>query len=577
MRSTVTWSHCCVFALLCGHVASAIGQETVPVVDTIYQHAVVAADHPAASAAGVAMLKRGGNVVDAAVATSFALSVVRPASSGLGGGGFLLFWNAKTKTVHCYDYRERAPARATAAMFGEEDDPQSPRESSSVHGGLAVAVPGEVAGLCQILADHGTLSLATVLEPAIALARDGVEIDPHDREIQAEVLDDFQKHPDYKKRFEPLLRLYLNGGRRWQAGDRFHSPLGPVLEEIARHGAAGFHEGTVASAIVDAVTSAGGIVSLEDLRTQRPAIREPLIRQNGRSILYTMPPPSSGGIALMETWNILQAAEDRLTGPRDRFSPNYTHLLAESLQHAFADRAEFLGDADFASVPVARLTSVDYARALARRIDAERTQPAETYGRFHLPDDSGTTHFSILDDEGNAVACTETINTLFGSYVVEIKFGIVLNNQMDDFTAHPGKPNAFGLQQSAANGIEPGKKPLSSMTPTIIVRDGAAEFVAGASGGPRIISATLQVILGMSRFQLTPGEAVRAPRLHHQWMPRRLELESGISKELADAMSERGHQVTRKGDGAVVQAASRSQDGLRGASDPRKNGREAGY
>lgn len=543
----------------------------------VYPRAVVAADHPAASQAGVAILKRGGNVIDAAVATAFTLSVVRPASSGLGGGGFLVFWNAKTQKAIAVDYRERAPARATATMFSDDEPKARGRASRSVHGGLAVAVPGEVAGLCQILAEQGTLPLATVLEPALELARSGVEVDDHEREVQAEVLQDFAAHPEYRARFEPLYRLYLNGGRPWKPGDRFHSPLAAVLERIARDGAAGFHDGEVAAAIVSEIESTGGIVSRDDLRTQRPVVREALSRRLGTGTLWTMPPPSSGGIALLETLNVLQAAEERLVGPRDRLAPHFLHLFTESLEHAFADRAEFLGDADFVSVPLARLTSTDYARALARRIDPQTTQPGEAYGRFQIPDDSGTTHFSILDADGNAVACTETINTLFGSYVVEPRFGVVLNNEMDDFTAHPGQPNAFGLQQGAANSIEPGKKPLSSMTPTIVVRDGKAEFVAGASGGPRIISATLQVLLGMSRFGLTPDEAVRAPRLHHQWMPRRLDVEPDFPEEIAQSLAERGHTIRRTDDGAVVQAAARVPGGVRGASDPRKHGRPAGY
>jgi len=545
--------------------------------DPVFEHAVVAADHPAASSAGLAMLARGGNVVDAAVATSFALSVVRPASSGIGGGGFMLIWNARTQTAIALDYRERAPARTHRGMYAGEAEKAQARESKSVHGSLAIAIPGEVAGLCRALADFGTLPLATVLEPALELARTGVEIDQHDREIQQEVLADFAAHPEYREQFANLYRLYLNNGRPWQPGDRFHSPLVAVLERIARDGAAGFHDGEVGAAIVEEISKTGGVVSLDDLRKQQPVVRAPLVRQQSQTTLLTMPPPSSGGIALIETLNILQAAEDRLAGPRDRLAPHFLHLFTESLQHAFADRAEFLGDADFVSVPVARLTSIDYARALARRIDAERTQPSETYGRFQIPNDSGTTHFSILDAEGNAVACTETINTLFGSYVVEPRFGIVLNNEMDDFTARPGKPNAFGLQQSAANSIEPGKKPLSSMTPTIMVRDGKAEYVVGASGGPRIISATLQVLLGMSRHGLTPAEAVRAPRLHHQWMPHRLEIEDNFPDEPARSLAEKGHTLKRIDEGAVVQAAARAPGGVRGASDPRKHGRPAGY
>jgi gamma-glutamyltranspeptidase/glutathione hydrolase len=252
------------------------------------------------------------------------------------------------------------------------------------------------------------------------------------------------------------------------------------------------------------------------------------------------------------------------------------HVLAESFKHAFADRAAFLGDGDFVKVPVGRLTSRDYAERLAGRIDLERTQTPETYGRFTTPDDGGTTHFSILDTAGNAVACTETINTYFGSYVVEPRFGVVLNNEMDDFTSLPGTPNAFGLIQSEANSIEPGKRPLSSMTPTIAVREGKAEFVVGASGGPRIITATAQVLFQMMRFGQPAAAAVNAPRIHHQWSPDVLEIETS---QLPAAELERlGHKVRTRSDSAVVQAAARTNDGqVQGASDRRKGGTAVGY
>ena len=280
---------------------------------------------------------------------------------------------------------------------------------------------------------------------------------------------------------------------------------------------------------------------------------------------------------MFETLNVLEELERRHGVQQNLQSADFVHWLAESFQHAFADRAAFLGDADFESIPVERLSSPRYAQVLADGVSADQTRGSEAYGRQVVPDDSGTTHFSILDAAGNAVACTETINTLFGSYVVEPRFGIVLNNEMDDFTARPGEPNAFGLTQSAANAVAAGKKPLSSMSPTIVVRDGKAQYVVGGSGGPRIISATLQVLLGMSRLGLTPGEAVAAPRLHHQWQPRRLELEPGYPAELQDQLERRGHVVTRRGEGAVVQAASRTAGGVRGASDSRKHGQSAGY
>jgi gamma-glutamyltranspeptidase/glutathione hydrolase len=545
-----------------------------------FDHAVVAADHEAASQAGVEILKQGGNVVDAAVATGFALSVVRPASSGIGGGGFMLIWDAEKKRGVTVDYRERAPASATRDMYVDPNDPKKIRPDASEHGHFAVAVPGHVAGLCYALREYGTLDLKTVLAPAIRLCREGVPIDGQDIAVQKDVLKDFADHPQYRGSFAALHRLYANGGKPWKAGDRFYSPLAGVLEAIAERGADGFYQGEVAEAIVAEMKRGGGLITLDDLAAMTPIVRKPLTGEFAAGTILSMPPPSSGGVALLETLNIFAAAGDRHPDLRlDRLphnSPLYLHLLAESFKHSFADRARYLGDADFVKVPVARLTSRSYTEGLAERIDVKRTQPPESYGSRVAPDDGGTSHFSILDAKGNAVACTETINTHFGSYVVEPKFGIVLNNEMDDFTSLPGVPNAFGLIQSEANSIAPGKRPLSSMTPTILVRDGRAEFVVGASGGPRIITATAQVLINLTRFGMTARMAVDAPRIHHQWIPDRLDIEKSQAQD--NALIEMGHKVRVTDDHAVVQAASRTRDGrVRGASDPRKGGREAGY
>ncbi|HUG94009.1 MAG TPA: gamma-glutamyltransferase [Planctomycetaceae bacterium] len=549
--------------------------------ERIYQHAVVAADHPLASEAGREILDRGGNVVDAAVATSFALSVVRPASCGIGGGGFMVIWDAKKQQAVALDYRERAPAGATRDMFVDPDNPKRPQGDLSRKGQLAVAVPGTVAGLCYASRTYGRLPLRAVLAPAIRLAREGVPVDDHDRQVQKDVLAAFAEHEQYRQRFAPLYQKYLNGGTPWQAGDRFHSPQADVLEAIAERGPDAFYGGPVAEAIVAEMQRGGGLITAADLAGMRPVARQPLQADfDGRHIV-TMPPPSSGGVALIETLNLLaasaQAQPDAAVRRADHQSPERLHLLAESFKHAFADRAAFLGDTDFARVPVERLTSADYARRLAARIDRERTQPPAAYGSHALGDDGGTSHFSIIDRDGNAVACTETINTAFGSFVVEPRFGIVLNNEMDDFSAVPGQPNAFGLVQSEANAVEPGKKPLSSMTPTIVVEDGRAVHALGGSGGPRIISSTLQVLLNLTRHGMQPEQAVRLPRIHHQWFPDVLSVEDPLYGEVRGPLERRGHKVERRNRLAVVQAVSRSPDGLRGASDPRKGGRPAGY
>lgn len=546
-----------------------------------FRHGVVAADHPAASEAGASILRQGGNAVDAAVATSFALSVTRPASCGIGGGGFMVIWDAKRMESVALDYRERAPAAVTIEMLsGGLPDDSAPPEPVSVRGGLAVGVPGTVAGLCTAAERYGTMPLARLLEPAIRLCIEGVETDAHDREVQAQILRRFRQFPDYDGRFAALKRLYLNDGRPWQKGDRFYSPQRRILEMIAERGPEAFYTGVSADRIVETVSAEGGVLTHGDLSAFVPVERQPLISEfHGRTIV-TMPPPSSGGIALLQTLQSLEAWE-ALRGRRladyGRDSADYVHVVTEVLKHAFADRAEFLGDTDFVRVPVDRLLDRGYALQIAQRVHLDKTLPTSRYGRFFLNADSGTSHFSVMDNSGNAVACTETINLTFGSFVVVPELGILLNNQMDDFTASPGKANAFGLIQSEANAVQPGKKPLSSMTPLIVVQDGRATYACGASGGPRIITATLQNFLNHVLFGLNPSDAVSAPRFHHQWAPDELLLEPQLFERIGAELTSRGHRVVRSTSLAATQAAARSDTIIQGGSDPRKHGQPAGY
>lgn len=573
---------CCVVRVIASLILLGCGGVTVGAEPEagagFHEHAVVAADHPLASEAGVEMLRQGGNVVDAAVATAFTLSVVRPESSGLGGGGFMVIWNADEQQGVALDYRERAPLAATRDMF------VSPEENggagSSQRGGIAVAVPGEVAGLLFALEQYGTLSREQVLAPALRATRQPIAIDPMMRGSQAEVLGDFMEDAALQETFPALFELYLNRGLP-RDDAAFRSPLGPVLERIAAQGASGFYEGEVAADIVSEVQRRGGIIVEKDFRDVGPVVREPLRGELNDCSILTMPPPSSGGIALVETLKIIAAWDERHPDARlrgfERNSADYVHLLTEAFKHAFADRAQYLGDADFVDVPIERLTSDANAAALAARIALQQTFPPEHYGRFAPADDAGTSHFSVIDSRGNAVACTATINTTYGSYVVTPRYGIVLNNEMDDFTAVPGEPNAFGLIQSEANAVEAGKKPLSSMTPTILLKDGRASHVAGASGGPRIITATLQVLLNMAWFGDSPAEAVAAPRFHHQWLPDQLLLERDLPDSLVEELQSRGHEIARRGQLAAAQAAASSEEGVRGGSDPRKGGEPAGW
>ncbi len=551
--------------------------ENEPASPTFYQHGVVAADHAEASAAGVEMLKRGGNVIDAAVATAFALSVVRPASSGLGGGGFLLYWDAERKEATAFDYRERAPLAATADMFSKLSAAERGRASED--GILAAGVPGEIAGLCTILAKHGRLPLATVLAPALRLAKEGVAIDETDLSTQRSELAEWKLHPERAKQFPLLWERYLNNGKPWKLGDRFFSPQLPALESLAKHGMASAKSGEIAQAILEESRRRGGIMTGDDLQHMAPVARTPLRSTYRGYEILTMPPPSSGGIALLQTLHTLEAWEQRPDHKqwKDLSDADRLQVLSEAQKHAFADRAESLGDADFVTVPTEQLLSRSYAARLAAKIDLGRTLDADAYGRSFTPDDAGTTHFCVMDEHGNAVACTETINTTYGSLVVEPKFGIVLNNEMDDFTAIPGQANAFGLRQSAANLIAPGKKPLSSMTPTIVLKDGRPHFIVGASGGPKIITATTQVLLQMLEFDRPAATAVALPRSHHQWQPHELLLEPKLYSELQTAMEQRGHAVKKANSLAATQAIRWTPAGMDGGSDPRKHGEPRGW
>tara|TARA_R110002072_G_scaffold303099_1_gene493449 strand:- start:167270 stop:168982 length:1713 start_codon:yes stop_codon:yes gene_type:complete len=553
-----------------------LAAESAPI-PASWKQAAVAADHPLASEAGVEMLRQGGNVVDAAVAVGFALSVLRPGSSGMGGGGFMVIWDAKNQRAIALDYRERAPLAATRNMYAQGGSEASQR------GALAVAVPGHVRGLCHALKKYGTLPLSTVLQPAIRLAKDGVTLDAHELAVRQSKVQSARK---LSKEFSDLWKEYLSSGELSTTSDDettrpWKSPQLPALELLASDGVDAFYQGPIAESIVRHIQSRGGILTLEDFRQMDVVERRPLSSDFDDMQIVAMPPPSSGGVAIIECLNILTWLEkNKLNGRLESLGHNsskYLHILTEALKHSFADRATWLGDPDFVDIPVSRLTSPEYAARLGQRISLSGTRPLRDYGRYLPVDDGGTSHFSIIDAAGNAVACTETINTVFGSWEVDPKFGIVLNNEMDDFAARPGEPNAFGLVQSEASAVGPRRKPLSSMSPTILIRDGKAVFVAGASGGPRIISSTLQVLLNMTRFKMSPTEALSKPRIHHQWLPETLLLESPLDTTVAEKLQSFGHETARRDNLAVSQAARLTSKGIEAASDSRKHGRAAGF
>ena len=540
-----------------------------------FARAAVAADHPAAAVAGAEVLRAGGNAVDAAVATSLALSVVRPYSCGLGGGGFLVYWDATRSEAHALDYRERAPAAARREMF--VGDPESSRR-----GGKAVAVPGTVAGLCLAHDRWGTLPRSAVFAPAVRLAETGVPLDDHDRARRATFIAEFERSPALKTRFAAFWRDYLFGGDLPSANERRPSPQAGILAKIAAEGPTAFYHGSAAADLAAAVRNAGGNMTAADLAAYEPQFVEPLRGRFDGYDLIAMPPPSSGGVAILETLNVLTAYERR-SGRVRLNSAAGRHVLVEALKHAFADRAAYLGDPYDARrngtpLPTERLTSAAHAEELAAKIDPTRTFPPTYYGRITAAVDGGTSHLSVIDAAGNAVACTETINLEFGSLVVVPETGVVLNDEMDDFAAIPNEPNAFGLIQSEANAVGPGRVPLSSMSPTIALRDGRAVLAAGASGGPKIITATLQTLLNRLRRGMTPAAAIAAPRLHHQWVPDRVEVEPGLFDDARRELEPLGHAVVEWAGLGVVQAVAREPGGtLDAAADPRKGGGVAGF
>ncbi|MBX2803865.1 MAG: gamma-glutamyltransferase [Myxococcales bacterium] len=518
---------------------------------------VVAADHQLASQAGAELLRRGGNAVDAAVAAALSAGVVQPAGSGLGGGGFAVGSSPGGKRF-VLDFREVAPSAATENMFRTADGAADPEASRS--GGLAVAVPGEPVGLAELVREHGRSSLRAVAAPAIRQASRGFEVGPH----LAKAL---------SRTKYPSIRSLLSGGSGpATVGQKIRRPaLAKALRTWAGSGGRGLNSGSSARAIVRAARGSGGVLTTGDIEGYTPRRRDPLVGRYRAYTVVTMPPPSSGGVALLQLLSVLEEWDLPELGHN---SSEMVHLLAEAMKHAYADRAHHLGDPDHVTVPVERLLSPERTEEIRRAIYPSRTFGTEHYGDpVAPPRDAGTQHISVMDDEGGAVALTTTINTAFGSGVVVPELGYVLNNEMDDFAAAPGQPNAYGLVGTEANAVAAGKRPLSSMTPTLVLDgDGRVVLAVGASGGGTIISATAQVLVGILDFGMNPQEAVSAPRMHHQWLPDTLWLEPGFSADVVRSLRARGHEVTVRDGFSAVQAVVVREDGLAGGSDPRKGG-----
>src|SRR6267142_2253145 len=551
-------------------------------------HSMVATDEELGSQAGVEILKRGGNALDAAVAVAFALAVVEPAAGNIGGGGFMLIRLASGKTTF-FDYREVAPGKATRDMYIGKDGKLD--EQASVVGYRSVAVPGTVAGLELVLKTSGTIKLADVMAPAIRLAEDGFA-------VSEKLAHEFGEEQPGLEQFPASHRIFLSGGQMWKAGDTLKQPeLAATLKRIAKNGATEFYRGKTAGMLVDEMAKNGGLITLEDLANYKVRVREVLhakYRNSGHDWeVLTAPPPSSGGVAVIESLNMLEGVP--LKGWSD---PQSVHMVAETMRRIFADRAAYLADPDFSDVPVAGLTAPCYAMERASTIDPAHASSStkvkagdprgcgKSASNSNLPqtivslgEGPHTTHFSVVDAAGNAVASTYTLNDSYGSHVTSWA-GFLLNDEMDDFTTQPGVPNAlYGLMQSDANAIAPGHRPLSSMTPTILLRDGRLSFVTGSRGGPTIISATLLSVINWMRLGMDPQAAINAPRFHHQWLPDQILMENEFPASLENELNARGHKTKRRGHIGLVNAIGIDpQSGERlGAADPRDEGAAVGY
>jgi gamma-glutamyltranspeptidase / glutathione hydrolase len=530
------------------------------------RHGMVASQEKLATRIGVDILKQGGNAIDAAVAVGFALAVTHPQAGNIGGGGFMLVHLAASNQTIAIDYRETAPAAATRGMFLDERGEADPRKSRD--SALGVGVPGTVAGLALAHQKYGSgkFTLAQLMAPAIKLAREGFTVDD-------DLADMFPRAQPRLARWPSAAKVFLQpDGVALGRGDRLvQADLAASLEAIATSGPRAVYEGPIAEKIVVSLRQNGGIMTLDDLKGYR-AIERPVVRGTYRGYeIVSMPPPSSGGVHLVEILNILEGFPLRDLGAG---SAATLHLMIEAMKPAYADRAEFLGDPDAVKVPVAGLTSKRYAAELRRAIDPERARPAQSIraGKPAAFEGDNTTHFSAIDRDGNAVANTYTLNFTFGLGLVADGTGILLNNELDDFAAKPGASNAYGLVGGDANAPGPGRRPLSSMSPTIVFRDGRVLLVTGTHGGSRIITTVAQVILNVIDHQMNIAEAIAAPRLHHQWLPDEVNAEHGLSPDTIRLLEARGHKIVVGRTFGSANSILVTPAGLTGAADPRQRG-----
>ncbi|MEX0325098.1 MAG: gamma-glutamyltransferase [Puniceicoccaceae bacterium] len=530
--------------------------------------AVVTAEQHATEA-GLQVLREGGNALDAAITVGFTLSVTLPRAANIGGGGFLLYHDAGSGQTFALDYREMAPAKAFRDMF--LDDEGKADANLSRKSPLAVGVPGTVAGLLEAHRRFGTLPLERLMAPAIALAREGFVISPHFQDLLEKAAGD--------NRLDETARMVFHGsdGEPRKAGEiLIQEDLAQTLASIAEKGKDGFYTGSTAQAIVETLADKGGLITMEDMASYQPVWREPVTGTYKGHAIHSMPPPSSGGVHLVQ---MLQLLENFPLESWGHNSAQAVHVIAEVMKRAYADRSKYLGDPDFADVPMEQLLSEAHEARVLKQINSISPTPSDLI-RPGLPEgpaeSTETTHFSIVDKDGNAVANTTTLNFSFGSGIMAWGTGVLLNNEMDDFSAKAGVPNAYGLIGGEFNAVEPGKRPLSSMTPTIVLKDGHVRLVTGSPGGSRIINTALQIILNVLAFDLTIAEATSVPRFHHQWLPDSLIIERTFPSEAIRILKSMGYTIESNYTIGAAQSIYRNEAGeFSAAADSRRPGSTA--
>lgn len=531
------------------------------------KNGMVSSQQRIATEVGVNILKQGGNAIDAAVAIGFTLAVTLPRAGNIGGGGFMLIHLAEKNQTIALDYREIAPAAAFQDMYLNKDGSVD-KKRSRFHG-LAIGVPGTVKGLTRALSEYGTMSLHQVLQPAISLASDGFEV-YRDLELSLQYSRDRLSH-----RSAASDVYYHADGSNYQTGEVFKQPdLARTLKQISALGADAFYQGPIAQRIVDTVKKAGGSMTLDDLKNYRSKLRQPVVGLYRGHQIASMPPPSSGGTHIIQILNMMEPFDISGSGHN---SAQTIHLMAEAMKRAYADRSEYLGDPDFVRVPVSELTDKNYARHLLETFKPDKNTDSEVINPgLKLHEESPqTTHFSVVDSSGNAVSNTYTLNFSYGSGILAAGTGILLNNEMDDFSAKPGVANAYGLIGGKANAVAAFKRPLSSMSPTIVFKPKTDDvlLVTGSPGGSKIITTTLQIISNVIDHRMNIAEATQASRFHHQWLPDKLTLEKGFSLDTIHLLQQKGHQLdsSRRAMGST-QSILKTARGWTGASDNRQTG-----